>query len=591
MNRPTLRSQLLRTYLLAALVPLIGLAVWLPYRLHRESLEQMRSELSLRASLIAHLLQQEWREHPDRLAARCHELGQTFRLRVTLIAEDGRVLGDSQADPAAMENHADRPEVIGALREGTGHSIRHSATLDQDLLYAAVRAQDGDRILGIVRLAEPLTQVAATIRNTQYILWGALVVAIATAVGLGFRFSTLLDRPIRTMSEAAARIANGEVGQPVRVEGSREIAEMSESFNRMSEQLATTIRQIAGDKKKLEAILENMADGIIIVSQEGNIQLFNESAERMLGVSGRRALGKPIILLTLNYRLTRMIENTLKTGTPQTGEIEVYIPAQRVLRVYIVPARDSAGRPLGAVVVMQDLTEIRRLEAIRRDFVANVSHELRTPITSIRTTAEALLSGARYDEKIADRFLETIVQEADRLTALVDDLLDLARAESQEIRLEQTDVDIRSLAGEILAKFDVIAGEKRLILSNEIEENLTLWADREALRQILTNLVDNAVKYTSPEGHVRVHAETDENFISIHVTDTGIGIPQEHLPRIFERFYRVDKARSRSLGGTGLGLSIVKHLVEAHGGSVYARSTLGQGSTFTVRLPRGFHPA
>ncbi|MCC6443382.1 MAG: PAS domain-containing protein [Armatimonadetes bacterium] len=589
MRRPSLRSQLLVIYLMAVVLPLAGLAYWLPERMRRETLREMKEQVAIHAALVGALLEDAWAEGPAIIAGRCREIGQPLGLRVTVIDKEGRVLGDSEADPSRMDNHSDRIEVREALRNGTGSSQRYSHTAGHDFLYVARRMNTRGRMLGVVRMAESLDYINAVDRDIRYAFWGAFGVAFLFTLIMALALSTRLSAPIYAISEMAARVADGEVGQKVRVSGTREMTDMAGNFNRMSQQLAATIRQIAEGKQRLETILERMADGIIIVDSAGCVELFNRAAEKMLGVSGEKALGNPFINLTLNYRMTQTVEDTLRARAPQMAEIEIHAPVKRLLKVYTVPVQTGGGQLQGAVVVMQDQTEIRRLESIRRDFVTNVSHELRTPIASIKATAEALASGAKDDPELSGRFLETIIGESDRLASLVDDLLELARTETRQVRLEQTDVPLRPLVSDILDRFDALAGEKQIALDNEVPEKLVAWADRDALSQILGNLIDNAVKYTQPKGFVHISAAAEEDFIGIQVADTGIGILQEHQSRIFERFYRVDRSRSRSLGGTGLGLAIVKHLVEAHGGSVQVQSTLGQGSAFILRLPRAYH--
>jgi two-component system phosphate regulon sensor histidine kinase PhoR len=346
-------------------------------------------------------------------------------------------------------------------------------------------------------------------------------------------------------------------------------------------------------------MLTRMADGIIVTDVSGRIVLFNPAAERIFGIPAARAVDRTITDVFMDYDFSAMLTRAFGQGVSQTGEVKVERPQERLLDVFVTLVETEGGDGHGAVIVLHDLTEIRRLENIRRDFVANVSHELRTPVASIRAMAEALLMGAKDDPETLEQFLETMLKETERLSTLLDDLLELARIESGRRELRKVDLNARQLVETVLRKLRPQAERKQLCVSVDVPADLTLRADPDAMQQVLVNLLDNAIKYTPEGGKVGVECRvssvevmTDEpppvtrhpSPVTLIVRDTGVGIPREHLPRIFERFYRVDKARSREMGGTGLGLSIVKHLVELQGGRVTVESAVGKGSVFTVTL-------
>ncbi len=440
--------------------------------------------------------------------------------------------------------------------------------------------------------------------------------------------------PLEEASESARELANRHARQTDSLPHTDEIGELMTTLNALSLRLQETQTELQREKEKSEAMLTRMADGIIVTDISGRIILFNPAAERIFGIPAQRALDKTVMDVFMDYDLSTMLARALGQGVPQTGEVTIGVmeqwsdgvmehhpmppplhhsttpPLQRFLDVFVTLVETEGGQGHGAVIVLHDLTEIRRLENIRRDFVANVSHELRTPVASIRAMAETLLMGAKDDPESAQQFLETMLKETERLSSLLDDLLELARIEAGRRELRKVDLNVRELVETVLNKLRPHAERKQLNVTVDVPDNLTLCADPDAMQQILVNLLDNAIKYTPNGGSVTVngvleywsdgvlksrqsqHSNTPtlQHSIRLTVSDTGVGIPREHLPRIFERFYRVDKARSREMGGTGLGLSIVKHLVEAQGGQVTVESEVGKGSTFTVLLPL-FHLA
>lgn len=536
--------------------------------------------------------------------------------RVTVIAVDGTVLGDSQEDPRRMENHRNRPEIAAALKGRIGKSTRYSRTLRADMKYVAQPVFSNGRIAGVVRLALPLIEVNRLLGNVQWLILRGILVAMLLSAVLGYLLATRLTRPLREMVHAMQQISGKKLGERLEVGSDDEIGRLAAAFNEMAGRLEKTIQDISGERNKLNAILASMTDGVIAVDQNKTIMLFNSAAERLFGVSEESALGRHILEVIRNYELARIFESS---GSPVgqqvwTQEINLFAPEapeERVLRAHATSIRgqDDGENAAGIVVVLHDITELRRLEQIRTEFVSNVSHELRTPLTSIKGFTETLLDGAWEDPATARRFLEIIDREADRLVRLISDLLDLSRIESRKVELKKKPLELKAVVERSMAVLNAQAEAKEIAVSANLPQDLPrVLADEDMLGQVLINLLDNALKYTPAGGKVEITARVEEEkggagsqkrskskgkgrdregkmLVAVTVADTGIGIPRGNLFRLFERFYRVDKARSRELGGTGLGLSIVKHIVERHGGAVSVESEVGRGSRFTFTIP------
>ncbi|SRR5579884_304915 len=419
-------------------------------------------------------------------------------------------------------------------------------------------------------------------------LAGGLAGGLVGALALGGRLATAVRRPLRKIAAAAWPGAEGRLRPVPLAEASfAEGRETIAAFNVMAAHLDRTIDTLAQGKNTLESVLAHMSDALLILDARGVLTLINPAAERIFGVAAPLVAGHRLIEVLRHFELDALIREAERERAPVARELVVHRPQHRVLRVQASPVRGRRGEFLGTVVVAQDITDLRRTDLVRQEFVANVSHELRTPLAALRTLAEALLDGAAGDREVGPRFLNQIVAEVDRLTLLVNDLLDLSAIESGRAKMEMAPVPLGEMAEDVAAKFRPVADRRRIALRLEPPAGpLLAWGDRERLAQAVANLVDNAVKYTPDGGTVTVSVEGRGDLVAVAVADTGIGIAPEHLPRIFERFYRVDRSRSRALGGTGLGLSIVKHIATSHGGRVEVESTEGRGSRFTLLLPR-----
>ncbi|OIO06037.1 MAG: hypothetical protein AUJ52_12805 [Elusimicrobia bacterium CG1_02_63_36] len=516
-------------------------------------------------------------------------LGAAVGERVTITGPDGTVLGDSEVslpELEGVENHAARPEIRGAQASGFATAIRRSATLGTDFLYAAIPVVDGRNAIGTLRLATPLSGVEEKIRGLQktIALWAAF--CLLGALALSIYVSRSIHGPIGDLAAAAERIAGGDFAARAKSGTGDEIGRLGEVLNALSRRVSETISALSAEKMQLQATFDNMVEGVALVAVDGRVEDLNPVMERLFGVEAGTARGKRFVEIVRQAPLEDLLKRSLELRTPQQGEWTLFTPEERTFEAHANPIVGEAGLQ-GAVLVLHDITRLRRLEEVRKEFVANVSHELRTPLASIKGFAETLRRGGVDDPEHRMEFVETIERHADGLTRLVEDLLELASIESGKRGLRRERVALRAFADEIWQSIRPIAEKRGVSLVNEAAGELAVWFDKGALHQVLQNLLANAVKYNRRNGTVTLRAVREDGGarLRVSVEDTGIGVPRADLPRVFERFYRVDKARSRELGGTGLGLSIVKHLVESHGGKVGAESSEGKGSTFHFVVP------
>jgi two-component system phosphate regulon sensor histidine kinase PhoR len=557
--------------LLAAAIGAMGLAF----------ADDLRSELvgDLTRSLLAQA----------RLAARApspdaRSVSALCACRVSVVAPDGVLKADSELDAAGLaraENHRTRPEIAAALQGREESAVRRSATIGADFLYAAVPLP---KAAGALRLSLPLTVVEGRARQARsFVLWAALA-TFAAALILAWPLARAAGRPLEEMAAVAKRLAAGEYGARVRGPlGGDERALLGETLNALAARVEETVGELSRDKGRLAAVLDQMAEGVVAVDADGRVLLVNPALSRLLGIDAAQARGRGHLESLRHHGLAELVGEVLRGGRPAARELRLFSPEELVFDAHAAPLT-QAGRPAGALVVLHDITRLRRLEQVRRDFVANVSHELRTPLASIKGYAETLRDGALEDKAHRLEFVKTIEEQAVHLSKLVDDLLDLSSIESGHRQPKLASTDLRALAVDVSRHFAPAAAERGVTLATQSSSPASALADAEQVRQVLANLIDNAIKYTESGGRIEIGLESKGAETIISVRDTGVGIPESDLARVFERFYRVDKSRSREAGGTGLGLAIVKHLVEAQGGRVWVESRQPGGSTFSFSL-------
>lgn len=534
----------------------------------------------------------EQSEYLQDQAVRFKELAD---MRVTYIAPDGTVLGDSDHAPNTMDNHAGREEVKEALASGLGKSIRHSDTLDENMLYVAYAVTDGKsaKPLGVIRLAMSLSAVERSLDRMWLALAFGLLAVFALAALVSYRVALSVTRPLERMTSAAKRMASMDYTIRIPDAGKDEIGELGRALNAMAANLQDHMGEIRRNELYLQSVLDHMVSGVVMIGPDGRIRIYNRSAELLIGSLARERVGRSYTEAKQQYELLQLIRTGFETGEPIHEELTVYYPEERMLELHLVPIPMDDDTAPGLLLVLQDVSAIRRLERMRSEFVANVSHELKTPVAAVKGFAETLLAGAMNDPETARSFLKIIQDESDRLNRLIGDILELSKIESRRSPLQFSPIDLKSFLERQLEFLGPEASKKEIALELDVPEELFIEADEDRLGQITLNLLQNGISYTPEGGRVKVKAtiiepgseEDGEEQVRITVSDTGIGIPKKDLPRIFERFYRVDKARSRSSGGTGLGLSIVKHLVELHHGAIRVESTVGVGSTFIIELP------
>jgi two-component system phosphate regulon sensor histidine kinase PhoR len=524
------------------------------------------------------------------LAAFVRRAARPTESRVTVIAPDGVVLADSDipaADLGRLDNHRERPEVRAALDGRVGRDLRSSTSVHAKLLYVALPVRDGERVVGVVRLALPLAAVTSSYDQINRVMVAGGLVALAVAFGIGLFVAGRVTRPVVEMQAIARKMSEGQFAVRAPVRSEDELGALGRALNVMVQRLREQIQNLEAERAKATAILDGLVVGVVAVDGQECILLMNERARAMFGVGHGRGEGKPFLEVIRNADLHEIFRSGRTAGGVFRREVRVVHPADRTLRVSAVPLRFTGEDP-GLVLVMDDVTELRRLEQVRTEFIANVSHELRTPLTAIQGYLETLLGGALDEPEHARRFVEIAFRHTERLGRLLNDLTDLSNIELGKVSLRLAPTPLRPVVESVLELVAAKARDGEVTVTADVSDAMGVQADHDRLVQILINLVDNAVKYTPAGGAVTVRARpTAEGRIEVSVSDTGIGIPRADLPRITERFYRVDKARSRELGGTGLGLAIVKHLVLAHGGDMAIDSEEGRGTTVRVLLPEG----
>jgi two-component system phosphate regulon sensor histidine kinase PhoR len=581
---PKLRLAPLWPALAAVITASVLLWYLLPGLFQSSASAQLLDTLRILSPIVADRAVRENRQGGN-LQPWVHEIGADSGLRITLIRSDGSVIADSaRTDPELhrMENHAGRPEVQEALASGQGVAVRHSDTTGQTYVYAARTLTDAEGELFVLRLAQPLSELQA-LRGRL----AASMLLAALAAGVAILLTSLwIDRrlfqPLERLIGQSRALVNGTVRR-VEVPDEDELAALALALNRLAETAEAQFAAVRNERDHLKAILSSMSEGVLVVGADGRARLVNPAFRRLFDLGGE-VEGRRVLEVVRQPALARIVDDTLRLGEGQSGQLEIPTPERRTL---LLASAALAGGERGAVVVARDTTELTRVADMRRDFVANVSHELKTPLAAIRGYAETLRDGALDEPPTARRFTDRILVQCRRLQALLDDLLTLSRLESvASASAEKEPVDLKAILVRAAEVLSAAARERQVRIEVDAADGVPpVPGDPDGLERLVLNLADNAVKYNRPDGCVTLRLFRSDSQAVIEVTDSGIGIPQDALARIFERFYRVDKGRSREEGGTGLGLAIVKHVAQAHGGQVEVESRIGKGSTFRVKLP------
>jgi two-component system phosphate regulon sensor histidine kinase PhoR len=568
-------------FILVVLIIMGILGVYLVNSTRNSQLDNLRSRLENEATITAEACLPGFlrTDEPSNLDNLAKKLGAEIETRITIVALNGTVLGDSEEDPSTMENHADRPEIVEAVATGVGESTRYSTTLGKKMMYVAVPISYQDETLGVARVSLPLTAVENLVRQLTVGIIIAITVAMALVILAAWAIARNTTSPIRELTAASQRITSGELGQKIKIEARDEVGELTHAFNEMSAKTKQLVDTISEDRTRLATILDNMADGVIMTDAEGDISLANRAAKTIFKI--KDAENRRLIEVVRDHEVHESLKLCLKTDKTQTVQYESGT-SNRFLRIITIPIVHNGRR--GVLLLFQDLTELRNLQTTRRELIGNISHEFRTPLAGIKAMVETLDTGAIDDKKAAKDFLARIDSEVDRLTQLVAELTELSRIETGKAELRKEEVNLNQLVEEVINQLSPQAERQKLTISKEFTADLLpVSADKERIRQVIANLIHNAIKFTPTDGRIMVTIRESEGSVVFNIADTGIGIAKEDLPRVFERFYKGDKARAGE--GTGMGLAIAKHVIEAHGGNIWVESEEGKGSTFGFSLP------
>jgi two-component system phosphate regulon sensor histidine kinase PhoR len=582
-----LRWRIALPYVALILVATLGLTIYVSDQVRAVRLADLEagllSDARLLAGSAASLLQAG--TDPEALDEMARRWAAPLEARVTIIGPDGVVQGESDEDRTQMDNHLSRLEVQQALAAGQGSSRRYSATLGYEMMYVAVPILGSEgQVLGVMRVALPLAEIEANAsRLRQNVLLAGVPVALLAAL-LAVIIAGHTTLPLRQLTGVAERMAAGDLDARLLPSSQDEVGQLTRAFNHMGDQIREQVTSLAAEQARLAAVLDHMADGVLITDGSGRVLLINAAAARLLDTDEERALGRSFAQVAPYYPLIELWK-ACRDGPGQGEEQVDMVEVSRqglFLQAIITPFPQADAE--GYLVILQDLTRIRRLETVRRDFISNISHELRTPLAGLKALVDTLRGGAIKDPPAAKRFLKRMDAEVDALTQMVEELLELSRIESGQAPLRLAPMPVAEIALPPVDRLRPQAERAGLRLTVVLPPQMpAVLADADRARLVLTNLVHNAVKFTPPGGRITVAARPAEDDILFSVQDTGVGIPAEDLARIFERFYKADRARSG--GGTGLGLAIAKHIVQAHGGRIWAESVEGQGSTFYFTLP------
>ncbi len=583
-----LSVKLFLAYAVLNLTLAVGYVTWVA-RWQRQIVTQqvenrLLSTASVLRSYLADVLDEKER---DELQPWVRDLATQVEMRITLIAPDGEVWADSEEDPLLMENHAGRPELKQAMTGATGTSSRFSNTLKKKMFYLALPLEQDGKVQAVVRVALPLRSIDEQVATLHRNLWILASIIGAIALGLTLFGARRIMQPLSQLTDAAEAIAAGNYQQRIPKRGNDELGTLGRAVDHMRRELVNRMEELRANSQRLETVLSSMVEGVLAVDADHRVLFANASSCRMLGIENPEVVGRTLLEVSRHRILRDAVSEAMASQQPCEQEFETLGATRRLLHLR---ATGLPGEPCpGAVIVLYDVTDLRRLESVRRDFAANVSHELKTPLSSIKAYAETLRLGALYDADNNLHFVQRIEEQADRLHQLIVDLLQLARVEAGTEAFDMQDLALDEVAAGCENVYRERAEAKNLQFDMQLpDEAVIVRADEDGLITILDNLFTNALQYTPSGGRVAVRVRAERQYAFLEVEDTGVGIPPRDQQRVFERFYRVDKARSRDLGGTGLGLAIVKHLTQSFGGEVGLKSEPGEGSTFHIRLPRRF---
>jgi two-component system phosphate regulon sensor histidine kinase PhoR len=571
-------------YVILIVAAMLSLALYLSGSVREWYLADLQGRLAHEASLIAEsvLPRLSPAVPSEGLDALTRQYAGLLDARVTLIAADGTVLGESHEERAQMDNHLYRVEVLGALQTGQGSSIRFSRTVGYEMLYIAVPIHNVDRTVAVARLAVSLQEIGVNVSRLRLAIAAAALVTAGVAAVLALWIAEQTARPVRSLTGVVQGFAGGDLSARLLPTTGDEVGTLTAAFNQMADRLRTMITELTSEHSRLAAVLEHMADGVLMTDAAGSVTLINPAAVRLLGTGSGPVIGHSFAEAVRHHEIIELWQACRRRGEEHVETIEIDRRGP-LLQVAVSPLRGV--EPGSCVVIIQDLTQVHRLETVRRDFISNISHELRTPLSSLKALVDALRDGAVDDPAAAQRLLDQAETEVDALEQLIQELLELSRIESGQVPLHLAPTAVQDVVLPVVEHMRPQAERAQLHFTIDLPVDLPpILADAERIRQVVTNLVHNAVKFTPAGGSIAISASADAKEVTISVRDTGIGIPADILPRVFERFFKVD--RSRTSQGAGLGLSIVKHIVQGHGGRVWVDSVEGHGSTFFFTVPK-----
>ncbi len=588
-----IRRRLIIYYLAVIAVIVILMGAFFIFFLNYFYMGTLRESLYNQARLASVLIEEMLERDAgyDEIDTLAKDLGKELGVRLTIVDADGTVLADTNQDPLLMENHINRPEIIEAMETYKGIATRYSVTLDEEMYYLAIPintvAPTGTQpeTRAIIRLAIPLAAIKEAMNSLVVFIIGALLLSSLIALATAVAFSERITGPISKISSAARSIAEGNYNPELHVAGKDELAVLAQNIKDMGGSLKKKIELVLWEKNKVETVVSSMSSGIILTDRDLNIELINPAAEELFDLKSNYVIGKPFNMAIRYYALNENLKAVSQDGEARVIEVNLYYPRATVLDTYILPVYGTDQSIIGSLILFHETTELRSLEKMRSDFVANVSHELRTPLTTVRGYTETILHEELTREQLVD-FLQIIDKETKRLSSLLDDLLDLAQIENEKGLVKKEPVDMSGLISEAVERVeDARTVQDVTVNLNLPGQSIYVSGNPEWLRQALVNILENSIKHGYEKGQIGISLSTAGGQAEIIITDNGPGIPEEDLPHVFERFYRVDKARSRKSGSTGLGLSIVKHILEAHDACYTLQSKVGEGVTFTITLP------